>query len=73
MLNKDAATLSKVLELSKHMILVGDLAKLFEVHPDTIRRWERSGRIKSYRHPINNYRMFALNDLKGILIDGEEI
>jgi site-specific DNA-methyltransferase (adenine-specific) len=37
------------------------------VSPTTIRRWDKAGKFKSYRHPINNYRVYdesSVNELK---------
>jgi excisionase family DNA binding protein len=31
------------------MLTVDDIADIFKVHPCTIRRWEKQGRLKSYR------------------------
>ena len=42
---------------------IKEAARRLGVHPDTIRRWARTGKIKSWRHPINRYRLFDVNDL----------
>jgi site-specific DNA-methyltransferase (adenine-specific) len=39
-------------------IKVGKAAKLIGVSPETLRRWDKSGKFKSMRHPINNYRVY---------------
>jgi excisionase family DNA binding protein len=31
------------------MLTVDDAANIFNVHPCTVRRWEKQGRLKSYR------------------------
>lgn len=36
-------------------VTIGEAAKLIGVSPETLRRWDKSGKIKSIRHPINNY------------------
>ncbi|MBX3041120.1 MAG: MerR family DNA-binding transcriptional regulator [Bdellovibrionaceae bacterium] len=46
-------------------LTVAELAKELLVHPDTIRRWNKKGLIKSVRHPFNNFRLFQLSDLLG--------
>lgn len=48
---------------------VKDAAELLGVTPLTIRNWDARGRLVSYRHPINNYRMFKKVDLEAILAD----
>ncbi len=71
MTKKDTATLDQILEARDQTLMVSELARLMGVHSDTIRRWERKGHLKSQRHPVNNYRMFKVNDLKGNLGNGE--
>ncbi len=42
---------------------VSDAAKILKVNPETLRRWDRSGKFSSTRHPINNYRVYSENQL----------
>lgn len=39
-------------------INVGEAAKLIGVSSETLRRWDKSGKFESVRHPINNYRVY---------------
>lgn len=57
-------TLDNIVENAGEWLTVTEIAKTFSVHPDTIRRWAKAGRINCIRHPINNYRLFLLSDLK---------
>jgi site-specific DNA-methyltransferase (adenine-specific) len=41
-----------------HYIKVREAAAMLGVHPDTLRRWETSGKLNTYRHPINRYRLY---------------
>ena len=59
------ATLGEISRLSSEWLTVIEVAKELGVHPDTVRRWEKKGRIKCVRHPINNFRLFLLSDLLG--------
>lgn len=43
---KQKAIISKPLN---KMLTVDDIANIFNVHPCTVRRWEKQGRLKSYR------------------------
>lgn len=37
------------------------------VTPFTIRRWEREGKLRSYKNPINKYRLYLPKDLDEVL------
>jgi len=37
------------------------------VAPNTLRNWDRTGKIHVYRHPINNYRLYKRSDLEALL------
>ena len=47
---------------------VEDLAKFFKTHPETIRRWVRSGKIKGKR--IGRKWIFAKSYIKELLENG---
>ncbi|MEM9685548.1 MAG: helix-turn-helix domain-containing protein [Bacteroidota bacterium] len=38
---------------------ISQAAKILDVSPETLRRWDNSGKFKSSRHPINNYRVYS--------------
>ncbi len=40
-------------------IKVGQAAKELNISPETLRRWDKSGKFLSLRHPINNYRVYS--------------
>ncbi len=40
------------------LINVKKAAQILDVHPITIRRWNKAGKLKAARHPLNNYRLF---------------
>ena len=42
----------------EHYLTVREVADLIGVSPQTIRRWDRSGKFPSTRHPMNNYRVY---------------
>lgn len=50
---------------TKTLLTVSDAAEKLGVSPDTIRRWEKKGLIKSKRSE-KNYRMFALDELERV-------
>jgi MerR family transcriptional regulator, copper efflux regulator len=46
---------------------IGEAAAYLGVAAGTLRNWERSGKIRTFRHPLNNYRLFRRRDLDEIL------
>jgi site-specific DNA-methyltransferase (adenine-specific) len=40
-------------------IKVGQAAKALNISSETLRRWDKSGKFLSMRHPINNYRVYS--------------
>jgi predicted site-specific integrase-resolvase len=41
------------------------------VTPLTLRNWDKSGKLKTMRHPMSNYRIYKLDDLEQILKEME--
>ncbi len=48
-------------------ITIKDAAKLLHVTPLTLRNWDRRGVLKPYRNPVNNYRMYRLDQIESFL------
>jgi site-specific DNA-methyltransferase (adenine-specific) len=46
---------------------VSDAAKVLKVNAETLRRWDKSGKFKTTRHPINNYRVYTENQLQSLV------
>ncbi|MDY0343455.1 MAG: DNA methyltransferase [Lentimicrobium sp.] len=42
-------------------------ANFLSVSPETLRRWDNSGKFKSIRHPINNYRTYSEEQLQNLV------
>ncbi len=42
----------------KRYLTVKEAADLLGVTPLTLRNWDKSGKLKAYRNPINNYRIY---------------
>jgi excisionase family DNA binding protein len=42
-------------------------AKLLHVTPLTLRNWDKRGKLKAYRHPLNNYRVYKTEQLEMFL------
>lgn len=56
----------------KEFLTVKEAAELLGVAPNTIRNWDRDGKIPVYRHPLSRYRLFKRQDLDGVLEQIEE-
>ncbi len=48
-------------------IQVTEAAEFLGVHPDTLRRWEKTRKVTSLRHPMNGYRLYLKAELKKLL------
>ncbi len=48
-------------------LTVGEAAEYLGVHPDSLRRWDRAGKLEPHRHPINNFRLYLRRDLDRLL------
>lgn len=48
-------------------VRVKQAAAMLGVSPNTMRAWGAGGKVAEYRHPVNNYRLYKLADLKKIL------
>lgn len=47
-------------------------AAFLGVSVNTLRNWERTGKLKTYRNPINGYRLYKQADLEALLAAVEE-
>ena len=46
---------------------ISEAADYLGVSPNTLRNWERAGKIVAHRHPVNRYRLFRREDLDAVL------
>jgi excisionase family DNA binding protein len=46
---------------------VSAAANFLGVSPSTLRNWDREGKLKAIRHPINRYRLYRKLDLQQLL------
>ncbi len=52
--------------MPKQYLTVKEIAKLFGVTPLTIRNWDKRGSLSAYRNPMNNYRMYKVEDVESL-------
>ncbi len=48
-------------------LTVGEAAELLGVSKDTLRRWDRAGKLEARRHPITGYRLYLKAELEDLL------
>ena len=46
---------------------VKEAAEFLGISNETLRRWDRKGKLKAYRHPLNRYRLYKKQDLENLL------
>jgi excisionase family DNA binding protein len=49
------------------MLTVREVARLFHIHPNTLRRWSNSGKIKAYRITSRGDRRFKREEIARLL------
>ena len=53
--------------MPKKFLTVRDVARLMGVTPLTVRNWDQKGKLVAYRNPVNNYRMYKIEDVEVII------
>ena len=48
-------------------VTIAEACKRLGVAPNTLRSWGALGKIEEYRHPLNNYRLYRLDDLESLV------
>jgi len=48
----------------KRYLTIKEAAEILGVTPLTLRNWDKSGKLKAYRNPINNYRLYKIEDIE---------
>lgn len=51
----------------KSYMTIGEAARFLGVTEMTLRRWDKAGKLKAYRHPGNKYRLYRPDELKRFL------
>ena len=57
--------------MSDKFISIKKAAELLGVTPLTLRNWDKNGKFKAMRHPINNYRVYKSESVDKLLNDME--
>ncbi len=48
-------------------LTVGEAAATLGVSRSTLRNWDKAGKLKPYRHPVNGYRLYSRQELEALL------
>jgi excisionase family DNA binding protein len=56
----------RIMNLGEYLT-VKEAASLLGVSTKTLRNWDRSGKLKPRRHPVNGYRLYRSEELHALL------
>jgi len=48
-------------------LTVGEAAEQLGVSRSTLRNWDKAGKLRPYRHPVNGYRLYIRDELERLL------
>lgn len=58
--------------MPKKFLSVNEVARIVGVTPLTVRNWDKKGRLAAYRNPVNNYRLYKIEDVENLMKKIEE-
>lgn len=58
--------------MPKKYLTVKQVARILGITPLTVRNWDKAGKLTAYRNPMNNYRLYKVEDIEGIIRDIEQ-
>lgn len=50
--------------MTKQYLTIKETAQLIGVTPLTLRNWDKAGKLRAHRNPINNYRVYKSSDIE---------
>jgi excisionase family DNA binding protein len=50
-----------------NFLTIKNAAEILGVTKMTLRNWDKSGKLKAHRHPLNNYRMYKSEDIENLI------
>jgi len=53
--------------MPKKFLTVREVANLLGITPLTVRNWDTKGKLVAYRNPINNYRLYKVEDVEVLM------
>ncbi len=53
--------------MANQYITIKQASDILNVSPLTLRNWDKNGKLKARRHPMNNYRVYKIEDLEKVI------
>lgn len=53
--------------MERKFITIKQASDILGVSTLTLRNWDKSGKFKALRHPINNYRVYELSEIERLI------
>jgi len=53
--------------MERKYLTIKQTADMLGITPLTLRNWDKRGKLVAYRHPINNYRVYRLDQIELLL------
>ena len=53
--------------MPKKYLTVKEVAQLLGITPLTVRNWDKKGVLQAYRNPVNNYRLYLVEDVEDLM------
>ena len=54
--------------MGKKYLTIRQASKLIGVTELTLRNWDKAGKFAAARHPINNYRVYTLDQIEALML-----
>jgi len=54
------------MENTTNFVTLKDASKILNVSPETLRNWDKQGKLKAIRHPVNKYRLYDLDEIQSL-------
>ncbi len=58
---------------SNKLISIKKAAEMLGVTPLTLRNWDKAGKLTAMRHPLNNYRVYRIDEINALLTNMAEL
>ena len=50
--------------IAKKYFTIKEVADILGITPQTVRNWDKAGKLKALRNPINNYRVYKREEIE---------